>query len=59
LSIADAVSLARSFPARGRNGDRESGGYERVVVDGAWVFAAGVTAGIDGALRAVQFAPAA
>jgi cyclohexyl-isocyanide hydratase len=24
---------------------------ERVVVDGAWVFAAGVTAGIDGALR--------
>ena len=26
---------------------------ERVVVDGAWVFAAGVTAGIDGALRLV------
>ena len=25
--------------------------YERVVVDGNWVFAAGVTAGIDGALR--------
>ena len=24
---------------------------ERVVVDGAWIFAAGVTAGIDGALR--------
>jgi cyclohexyl-isocyanide hydratase len=24
---------------------------ERVVVDGAWVFAAGITAGIDGALR--------
>jgi len=24
---------------------------ERVVVDGTWVFAAGVTAGIDGALR--------
>ena len=24
---------------------------ERVVIDGAWVFAAGVTAGIDGALR--------
>jgi cyclohexyl-isocyanide hydratase len=24
---------------------------ERVVVDGAWVFAAGATAGIDGALR--------
>ena len=24
---------------------------ERVVVDGVWVFAAGVTAGIDGALR--------
>jgi cyclohexyl-isocyanide hydratase len=24
---------------------------ERVVVDGAWVFAAGVTAGIDGAVR--------
>src|SRR5262249_57710110 len=24
---------------------------ERVVVDGAWLFAAGVTAGIDGALR--------
>jgi cyclohexyl-isocyanide hydratase len=24
---------------------------ERVVVDGSWVFAAGVTAGIDGALR--------
>lgn len=26
---------------------------ERVVVDGAWIFAAGVTAGIDGALRLV------
>lgn len=26
---------------------------ERVVVDGDWVFAAGVTAGIDGALRLV------
>jgi cyclohexyl-isocyanide hydratase len=25
--------------------------HDRVVVDGAWVFAAGVTAGIDGALR--------
>ena len=24
---------------------------ERVVIDGAWIFAAGVTAGIDGALR--------
>jgi cyclohexyl-isocyanide hydratase len=26
---------------------------ERVVIDGAWIFAAGVTAGIDGALRLV------
>jgi cyclohexyl-isocyanide hydratase len=30
---------------------------ERVVIDGAWIFAAGVTAGIDGALRlAAEFA---
>jgi cyclohexyl-isocyanide hydratase len=25
--------------------------YERVVVDGAWIFTVGATAGIDGALR--------
>ena len=40
LGVVSPVAVLRRDPIN-----------ERVVVDGAWVFAAGVTAGIDGALR--------
>ena len=62
LGVHGRFALRRGRPAQGTPRDDTLGvastlavfwrdRNERVVVDGAWVFAAGVTAGIDGALR--------
>jgi cyclohexyl-isocyanide hydratase len=63
LRLHGRPALWRGWPAQGTSGDDAWASFyllpffgaipvsERVVLDGAWVFAAGVAAGIDGALH--------